>query len=401
MGLSSDQETVPRRGFGVYIHWPFCEAKCPYCDFNSHVAAAVDHARWRQALLQELHRGAQDAPSRPVTSVFFGGGTPSLMEPDTVAALVRAVDDLWPVDPNLEVTLEANPSSVEAARFGAFAAAGVNRVSIGVQSLNDDALRFLGRVHDADTARRAVATAARHFPRRSLDLIYARPGQTAEAWRRELGEALSLADGHLSAYQLTIEKGTAFHRDGVPAAEDEIALDLYAVTQEVLAGGGLPAYEVSNHARPGEACRHNLTYWRGGDYLGVGPGAHGRLSRGGVTEAVRNLPNPEAWLKAVELRGHGAITRETLSPAVRRDEAALMGLRLCEGLRADLFHQATGIDLHRAFDPDRLHRLDEAGYLEQDAVGMRVTPEGRLRLNALVAYLLAPEGAPGADLRAR
>ncbi len=400
MALSSDREGTPRRGFGIYIHWPFCEAKCPYCDFNSHVAGGVDHARWRKALLRELHHGARDAPTRPVSSVFFGGGTPSLMEPDTVAALLRAVVDLWPVDGDLEVTLEANPSSVEAARFSAFAAAGVNRVSIGVQSLDDDALRFLGRVHDADTARRAVAVAARHFRRRSIDLIYARPGQTAAAWRRELNEALSMADGHLSAYQLTIEKGTAFYRQGVPAAEDEIALDLYAVTQEVLAGAGLPAYEVSNHARPGEACRHNLTYWRGGDYLGVGPGAHGRLTPGELTEAVRNLPNPEAWLKAVETRGHGAITRETLSPMARRDEVAMMGLRLHEGLRADLFRQATGMDLEAAFEPDRLFRLGEAGYLERDALGARVTPEGRLRLNAVVAYLLDSDGPPETGLTA-
>ncbi len=380
-------------GFGIYIHWPFCASKCPYCDFNSHVAESVDQGRWRAALLRELSHFAERTAGRTVTSIFFGGGTPSLMDPGTVADLVAAVGGHWPVSGEVEITLEANPTSVEAGRFAAFRAAGVNRLSLGVQALDDDALAFLGRGHTAAEAKDAVALAAAHFPRFSFDLIYGRPGQTVPAWRRELRQSLEIADGHLSVYQLTIEPGTRFHAEGVDEADEETGAALYRVTQDLLDAAGLPAYEISSHARPGAECRHNLTYWRGGDYVGVGPGAHGRITApAGApvrTEALNQTRMPEHWLSAVEARGHGTAQRSVLSPRTRGHEVLMMGLRLSEGVSRARFRRLTGRRLEDAVDALRLRHLIDGGFLILDDERLRATAAGRLRLNAVLAALLA------------
>jgi len=308
----------------VYVHWPFCESKCPYCDFNSHVAEGVDDGRWRSALLAELDHFAQGLEGRRVASIFFGGGTPSLMAPETAAAVIGRVKSLWPAAEDLEVTLEANPSSVEAGRFRAFLDAGVNRVSIGVQSLRPESLQFLGRRHSAAEALSAIAAAAKTFERFSFDLIYGLPGQTADAWRRELAEAVKMAGGHVSAYQLAIEPGTPFHRDGVQAAPEGLGADLYAITQEVLEKAGLRAYEISNHARPGAECRHNLDIWQGAEYVGIGPGAHGRLRArlrdGAATEAVYQVHAPGRWLAGRNQNLLRGVHRQTDRSARHEDE---------------------------------------------------------------------------------
>ncbi len=380
-------------GFGIYVHWPFCLQKCPYCDFNSHVREGVDEARWRAALLTEIDHAAGEAPDRTVTSVFFGGGTPSLMGPATVAALIERLAERWPLDPDVEITLEANPTSVEARRFAGYRAAGVNRVSLGVQSLDDAALRFLGRGHSAAEARTAVATAHAHFERVSFDLIYARPGQTTAAWRAELGEALGLAGEHLSLYQLTIEPGTRFHnlaRRGLLAVPDgDAAAALYDTTQEAMDAAGLPAYEISNHARPGAASRHNLTYWRSGDYVGIGPGAHGRVTDRGAALAVRRIRSPERWLAAVERGGVGTEECIAVAPDDRVAEVLMMGLRLTEGVPADRFRARTGRAIGEALEPARLAPLIEGGLLECDAAGLRATAAGRRVLDAVLGALLA------------
>ena len=385
-------------GFGIYIHWPFCRAKCPYCDFNSHVREAIDQARWRRALLAELDHYAAATPGRRVTSLFFGGGTPSLMDPETVAAVIARAGERWALAPGAEITLEANPTSVEAGRFAAYRAAGVNRVSLGVQSLDDRALVFLGRQHSAAEALAAVEVARRHFPRWSFDLIAARPGQDAASWRAELTQVLAQEPAHLSVYQLTIEAGTAFHgpwRRGelVLPGEDESAA-IFETTRDMLAAAGLPAYEISNHARPGAECRHNLTYWRYGDYVGVGPGAHGRLTLagdgGGLAEkvATRQHRAPEAWLEAVERDGHATRTHAPVEPEARLAELVMMGLRLDEGVSRAAFRRETGAEPEAALDAARLETLIEGGFLELDDVGLRATAEGRLRLDAVLARLL-------------
>ena len=379
-------------GFGVYLHWPFCASKCPYCDFNSHVRESVDQARWRRALLAELdHAAAQSGPRR-VTSVFFGGGTPSLMPPDTVAALIERIDALWSLAPGTEVTLEANPTSAEAGRFAAFAEAGVNRLSLGVQALDDAALAFLGRRHSAAEALAALDLARAAFPRLSFDLIYARPGQSAAAWRAELGEALALGPEHISLYQLTIEEGTVFHgawrRGELVLPQEDAAAGLFEATAAQLATAGLPAYEISNHARPGAECRHNLTYWRYGDYAGIGPGAHGRLTRDAEKYATRAHRAPEAWLDLVERQGHGWRSVDAIAPAQRVAEMVMMGLRLSEGISRDALRREAGAELEGLLPADRLARLSAAGYLVVDAAGLRATPAGRQRLDALLGYLL-------------
>ncbi|HXE17098.1 MAG TPA: radical SAM family heme chaperone HemW [Stellaceae bacterium] len=379
-------------GLALYIHWPFCKSKCPYCDFNSHVRAGIDEARWRDALLRELDRGAAETQGRELVSIFFGGGTPSLMAPPTVAALLERAAARWSLAPDIEITLEANPNSVEAARFRDLAAAGVNRLSLGVQALDDTALKFLGRGHDRDEALAAIDLARAHFARFSFDLIYARPGHTPAAWQAELREALRRAGDHLSVYQLTIEQGTAFHtafaRGDFVLPDEEIQGALYEMTQDMLGDAGLPAYEISNHARAGQESRHNLAYWRYRDYLGIGPGAHGRLTLGGVKYANANHRAPETWLAAVERDGHGAATRTALSPDERRDEMAMMGLRLTAGIaRADM-RAETGGDIEDAFDRARLDALIGGGFLELDAAGLRATPAGRQRLNAVLDRLL-------------
>ncbi|HYD66345.1 radical SAM family heme chaperone HemW [Azospirillum sp.] len=379
-------------GFAVYVHWPFCKSKCPYCDFNSHVRERIDQERWRAALLRELDHYADATAGRTVTSIFFGGGTPSLMEPATAAALVERVAERWSVAPGLEITLEANPTSVEAERFQAFRSAGVNRVSLGIQALNDTDLRFLGRQHDAAEAMGAVELAAKTFDRFSFDLIYARPGQTVAAWEAELKRALDYAVGHLSVYQLTIEEGTAFfplHARGELVLPDEdLAGDLYEATQTLLNAAGLPAYEISNHARPGEESRHNLTYWRYGDYVGIGPGAHGRLTLEGEKFATRAHRAPEIWLDRVARNGHGAHAPEPVDTDARASELLMMGLRLRDGVALDRLAAESGRDLDALVDPNALKRLTDGGFLERTPTHLRATEAGRQRLNAVLGMLL-------------
>jgi putative oxygen-independent coproporphyrinogen III oxidase len=375
----------------LYIHWPFCARKCPYCDFNSHVRAEVDQAAWREALLFDLAHEAGLSEGAELGSIFFGGGTPSLMPPATVAALIDAAARHWRFATDIEITLEANPSSVEAANFAALTRAGVNRVSLGLQALDDAALRFLGRLHDVKEGLAALQVAQGVFERVSFDLIYARPGQTPEAWRAELERALGFGTGHLSLYQLTIEPGTRFatlvREDKLHPLADDPAADLFALTRELTAAARLPAYEVSNHARPGEESRHNLTYWRYRDYLGVGPGAHGR--RGGV--ATLRHKKPENWLAAVARSAHGIAEERALNSAEQATEALLMGLRLREGVDlADIgarfgFAPAELVDASKV----RLHR--RLGLIDQSCDRLMVTPAGMPLLDALLADIVAPE----------
>lgn len=376
-------------GFGVYVHWPFCAAKCPYCDFNSHVRyGGVDQGRYARALAAEIQHMAAMQPGQKVTSVFFGGGTPSLMEPETVAHVLRAIDDAWGLDEGIEITLEANPTSVEADRFRAYRTAGVNRVSLGVQSLDDEQLKFLGRLHSASEAMDAIETARSIFPRFSFDLIYARPQQTVQAWEAELRAALALSQGHLSLYQLTIEQETPFHalhaKGKFTVPDAELAATLYELTQDMTADAGLPAYEISNHAIPGQESRHNLTYWRFGTWAGIGPGAHGRLSMNDGRHATSTQRNPELWLKAVETHGHGMVEDELLTDSDAADELLLMGLRLREGLRMPRFEAITG----HPINPQRLADLIEYGMVEHLPKNrIRATADGWLVLDAVIADL--------------
>jgi oxygen-independent coproporphyrinogen-3 oxidase len=374
----------------AYIHWPFCRSKCPYCDFNSHVRDSVDAARWTRALLADLDHHAELTSGRVVGSVFFGGGTPSLMPPETVATLLDRVRSRWRVTPDVEVTLEANPNSAEADRFRSLAAAGVNRLSLGVQSLDPAALRLLGRRHDRGEAIAAIEHARAVFPRFSFDLIYARPGQSAAAWRHELEEALALAGEHLSLYQLTIEAGTAFataaRRGELVLPDEEIAVTLFEMTQDRLAAGGLPAYEISNHARPGAECRHNLAYWRYQDYVGIGPGAHGRITRGGTKTASRQYRLPEKWLAAVELAGTGMEETVIIERATAIEEMLMMGLRLVEGVPRARLERASGEDIEAMFSRN-LWALIEGGFVTLDAERLAATAAGRQRLNAVLAAL--------------
>jgi putative oxygen-independent coproporphyrinogen III oxidase len=376
----------------LYIHWPFCLAKCPYCDFNSHVRDRIDQARFARALRTELAWEAARLGRRPLGSIFFGGGTPSLMEPATVADLIAEATRLFDPAPDLEITLEANPTSVEAGRLRAFRDAGVNRVSLGIQSLDADALQFLGRAHSAEQAITALELARGLFPRVSFDLIYARPGQDLPAWRAELDRALGLCADHLSLYQLTIEPGTRFeamHRRGEIALPDEdAAAALYLETEAACAQHGLAPYEVSNLARPGAESRHNLAYWRYGDYAGIGPGAHGRLTLGDALIATRRHRAPEPWAERVERDGHGSTAEEAIAPADRAREMLLMGLRLTEGVEAARFGARTGLPLEAALDGEVLERALEAGYLTLGAGRLAATGEGRLRLDALLPALL-------------
>lgn len=383
----------PDPGFGLYVHWPFCLSKCPYCDFNSHVRGQVDTVRWQQALLRELDHYGEQTAGRRLTSVFFGGGTPSLMPPETVAALLTRLDSHWQIDSDLEVSLEANPTSAEAESFAGFAAAGVNRLSIGVQALEDEALRFLGRQHSVQEALKAVDLARRVVPRFSFDMIYARAGQTPASWSDELRRALDLGPEHLSLYQLTIEPGTQFHaalrRGELPLLDEELQADLYEATNHTLEAAGLPAYEVSNHARPGAECRHNLTYWRYGDYIGIGPGAHGRLTRSGIKRATRQHRAPEIWLERVEAFGHATQAEEPLERSQRLEELLMMGLRLSEPVSRLAFEREAGAQPEKLLDPRKLHTAAAEGYLVLDEQGLRASSAGRLRLNTLLPWLLA------------
>ncbi|MCX8254109.1 Coproporphyrinogen III oxidase [Beijerinckiaceae bacterium RH CH11] len=378
-------------GFAVYVHWPFCQSKCPYCDFNSHVRAqAVDEERFVQAFRAELSHRAKLTKGRTVSSIFFGGGTPSLMKPGTVAGILDAIAANWTVEPGAEVTLEANPTSVEANRFTGYRRAGVNRVSLGVQALNDPDLKALGRLHTAEEAVKAVAIAAAIFERYSFDLIYARPNQSPATWKAELTQALARAKDHMSLYQLTIEPDTMFERLRnagklkVPSP-DECRI-LWDVTQEVMDRAGLPAYEISNHARPGGESRHNLIYWRYGEYVGVGPGAHGRIVTPKGRRAHATEPHPEMWLTCVETEGHGLVEDELLSTEEQGDEFLLMGLRLAEGIEPTQFEALSS----RMLDRSRIASLLEEGMVEMTQHGrLRVSAAGFPLLDTVVADLAA------------
>ncbi len=376
-------------GFGLYVHWPFCQAKCPYCDFNSHVTGEIDVAAWIKAYLLEIDRVASETPGRVLSSVFFGGGTPSLMPGEVVAEILDAVGRAWTPANDFEVTLEANPGSVDRPRFRDYHAAGVSRLSLGVQSLEDGALRQLGRMHDAADARRAVALARDVFDRVSIDVIYARQDQSTEAWAGELRAALALGTEHLSLYQLTIEDGTAFAArraagglKGLPG--QNLAADLYALTQAICADAGRPAYEVSNHAAPGAVCRHNLIYWRGGDYLGIGPGAHGRVTKAGQRWATEAVRLPAAWLAAVAETGTGALRPHIISPEDQAIEYVMMSLRLSEGCDLRRVNAlAPGLVNHAA-----LEELCDTGHLWAQCARIGTTALGRPVLNAVLGALL-------------
>lgn len=379
--------TPPYGGAGalaVYIHWPFCKSKCPYCDFNSHVREGVEQGRWRTALLKELDTMAAAVPERRVISLFFGGGTPSLMPPETAEALIDRVHQLWGVADDIEITLEANPTSVEAETFADFKRAGVNRVSLGVQSLRDEELKFLGREHCAKEALEAVERARQTFDRYSFDLIYARPDQTVADWERELSEALRYAGGHLSLYQLTIEENTAFHHAYKNSAfalpDEETSEALYRLTEKMMAGEGLPAYEVSNYARPGEESRHNLAYWQGREYVGVGPGAHGRISQDDDRIATQTIKSPERWLEQVEKKGHGVEVWQPLELRQAIEERVMMGLRLSKGIALEGLTPHINMKKREAFTAQ--------GLLAADPSRLRATLQGRLVLNRLTAELL-------------
>jgi oxygen-independent coproporphyrinogen-3 oxidase len=370
------------RGFAIYLHWPFCLAKCPYCDFNSHVRDQIDQTAWRKALLDEVEQAAVRLPGREVTSIFFGGGTPSLMPPETVSALLDRIAGNWAMDAETEITLEANPTSVEAGRFRAYAAAGVNRLSLGVQALNDGDLRRLGRNHNAGEAMAALELARETYARCNFDLIYARPGQDVGQWRAELARALALGPSHLSLYQLSIEKGTAF--DGtVQAADADLAADLYEATHDACAGAGLPAYEISNHAAPGQESRHNLSYWRYGEYLGLGPGAHGRLLIDGQRLATSQRTSPEGWLA-----GERRTTETVLSVEERATEMLMMGLRLTQGVDGAAFLAETGVPLADWLAGPGLERLLDGGLLLWRGEHLAASADGLRVLNAVLAELL-------------
>jgi putative oxygen-independent coproporphyrinogen III oxidase len=388
--------TIPSaQAFGVYVHWPFCLSKCPYCDFNSHVRhegrdGGIDQSRYVAAYLREIEAMAARTRGRTVSTIFFGGGTPSLMQPETVGAILDGIGRHWTVAPDVEVTLEANPTSVEAERFRGFRAAGVNRVSLGIQALDDASLRELGRLHSADEALKAIAIARSVFDRYSFDLIYARPGQTPAAWAKELRRAITEAAEHLSLYQLTIEPETPFfalHKSGkLVTPDDDTARELYDITQEVCDAAGLAAYEISNHARAGAECRHNLVYWRGDEYAGIGPGAHGRIEEDGRRYATATEKRPESWLMRVEGFGHGLVEDEQLTREERADEYLLMGLRLAEGIDPQRYEALSG----RPLDEKRIAILREEGAVETTPRGhLRVTQAAFPILDAVVADLAA------------
>ena len=372
----------------LYVHWPFCVSKCPYCDFNSHVRESVDQAAWRAALLADLRHEALLLPGRPVSSIFFGGGTPSLMPPATVAAVIAAADAAWGLTADCEITLEANPNSVEVAHFADLAAAGVNRISIGVQSFDAQALEFLGRAHSGDEARRAIAAAQDHFARVSFDLIYARPGQSLAAWEAELGEGLAFGTGHLSLYQLTIEPGTRFAtlaaKGDLVIPDGDAAADLFDATQASTRAAGLPRYEVSNHAVPGEESRHNLSYWRYGDYAGIGPGAHGRR----LAQATERHRKPENFLTAVDRNGHGLKVETDLPPHERATEAMLMGLRLTEGIDLARVESRSGLTREAFVDAAAVARLAGQGLLVQNGDRLAVTDAGILLLDSILSEVV-------------
>ena len=375
-------------GFGLYIHWPFCQAKCPYCDFNSHVSREIDQSRWLRAYLSELDRVAKQTSGRVLNTVFFGGGTPSLMDPDVVATILTRVRQLWPTSNDMEITLEANPGSVEAGRFVAYRDGGVNRISMGIQALNDRDLQRLGRIHSVDEAKQAFDIARKTFDRVSFDLIYARQDQTLEDWQSELREALSMAIDHLSLYQLTIEQGTAFgdrynrgKLRGLP--EDDLAADMYEVTQDICADAGMLPYEVSNYAAIGSESRHNQIYWRYGDYAGIGPGAHARLTLNGQRHAIETWRNPNKWLEEAEA-GNGENLKEAIGQEDQAAEFLMMGLRLSEGVDLKRYEALAG----KPIEGDRAATLQDIGMIEIEKSRLRVLPQGHMVLNSVLSELL-------------
>lgn len=382
-------KTADGQGLALYIHWPFCISKCPYCDFNSHVREQIDHDAWQAALLADMRYEHQVSQNRRISSIFFGGGTPSLMPPRLVAKLIEEADALWGLEERCEITLEANPSSVEASRFSDLASAGVNRVSLGLQSLDDQTLDFLGRAHDVTEGLAALDTAQKNFGRVSFDLIYARPGQSLVDWQTELGTALGFGTTHLSLYQLTIEPGTRFEtlvRTGalVPADDDHCA-DLFELTQQLTCAAGLPAYEISNHARPGQESRHNLSYWRYDDYIGIGPGAHGRR----LNSATERHKKPENFLSAVERNGNGLKVEQALSPQTRAMEALMMGLRLAEGVDLAVLENKTGLTSTDIIDMHEVEKLSSAGFMEANADRLMVTMKGMPLLDAILPKIIS------------
>ena len=380
-----DPQTPP---LALYVHWPFCVSKCPYCDFNSHVRDGVDQAAWRAGLLADLAYEVAETPGRPLGSIFFGGGTPSLMPPETVAAVIGAAESAWGFTDDIEITLEANPSSVEAARFADIAAAGVNRVSLGLQALDNAALHFLGRAHDVSEGLAALDTAQRAFARVSFDLIYARPGQALPDWEAELGRAIGFGTEHLSLYQLTIEPGTRFATEAaagrITIPDGDSAADVFEATRAMTAAAGIPAYEISNHAKPGAESRHNLTYWRYRDYAGIGPGAHGR--RGGLATVRRK--KPENWMAAIERNQHGMETEEALAPHTRATEALLMGLRLREGVDLARIARLGETDIDSLINRFAADRLEEQGLLVRSDDRLTITDAGMLLLDAILPEIV-------------
>ncbi len=368
---------------GIYVHWPFCESKCPYCDFNSHVKEKIDNFRWCQAFLTELKYFANETKDKTVTSIFFGGGTPSLMAPEITATIIEAVKSHWATKEALEVTLEANPSTAEIGRFNSFREAGVNRLSLGVQSLKDKNLKYLGRKHSVSDAKKAIKLAAKIFPRFSIDLMYGLPGQTRTHWKQELNSAIGIVGNHLSVYQLTIEPGTPFFRNRVPAANEIVGMELYQDTQTILENYGFKAYEVSNHTRKDQYCRHNVDIWRGGDYTGIGPGAHGRLTSATGTDAIYQIHKPDRWLNKVETIGHATANRFPTGIKERAKELLLTGLRLSDGISSDKL-----IEVEVVINEMKLRRMIGGGFLEMDSEGLRTTASGRLCLNEVLSQLL-------------
>jgi len=375
-------------GFGLYLHWPYCQSKCPYCDFNSHVMGVVDQSLWREAYLAEIARYAEETAGNLLQTIYFGGGTPSLMEPELVSDIIAAIQKAWPTANDLEITLEANPGSVEVGRFEAYRAAGVNRVSLGLQALNDDALKALGRAHTKTEALAALDVAKSTFDRVNFDLIYARQFQTLDEWRIELSEALAMAGDHLSLYQLTVEEGTVFHKratfgklPGLP--EEDLGAEMYELTQEMTSAAGLPAYEVSNHARKGSESRHNMTYWRGGDYVGIGPGAHGRITGPEGRASTVAHKNPAKWLQSVRKSGHGESEREILGPEEVAIEYLLMAMRTNEGVNLERYHAMQGEMLSR----EKIQHLTDLGLVETSEDHLKTTAKGRPLLNGILRDL--------------
>jgi putative oxygen-independent coproporphyrinogen III oxidase len=379
---------VSKDPLAIYIHWPFCQKICPYCDFNVHTETDIDQETWRAALVSELDHYAAETAEREVNSIYFGGGTPSLMPADTTAAVIDHIRATWPVSETVEITLEANPTSSEIARLGDFKGAGINRLSLGIQSFEDTALKFLGRDHSGHEARIALEAAQTVFDRVTFDLIYALPDQNETAWAETLNDALNLGTAHLSLYQLTIESGTAFMREGVQGADEDKAADMYELTQEILGRAGMAAYEISNHAKPGEESRHNLHTWRGQDYIGIGPGAHGRLTEGTRALATHQIHTPTRWLKKIMDEGHGTAKRRALSPNDRAQELVMMGLRMREGVDVAHIERQTGAARTTFLDSKQISMIVDAGLLRETGSRLDTTREGRAMLNSVLEKIL-------------